>query len=72
MGWNEPLKFTLKELRARKNWTQIEAAREIGIAPQTYCSWENNFGMVRAKYAYKIAKIYGVKLDQITISHNDF
>ena len=34
-------KYSLKELRARKNWTQCETAKRLGISPQTYNAWEN-------------------------------
>lgn len=57
--------YTLKELRARKNLTQSQAAKELGISTQTYNSWESNFGKVKLKAASKVAEFYGVKLDQI-------
>ena len=59
--------YTLKELRARKNWTQQETAKKLGISTQTYNSWEANFGKVKIKDASEIARLFGVKLDQIQI-----
>lgn len=59
------MQYTLKELRARKNWTQEEAAEHLGISTQTYNSWEANFGKVKIKAAQEVAKLFGVKLDQI-------
>lgn len=57
--------YTLKELRARKNMTQSEVAFELGISTQTYNSWEADFGKVKLREANKVAKFFGVKLDQI-------
>lgn len=60
--------YTLKELRARKNWTQQEAAEKLGISTQTYNSWEADFGKVKIRAASNIARMYGVKLDQIKLN----
>ena len=57
--------YTLKELRARKNWTQEETANRIGISTQTYNAWEADFGKVKIAHASKLAKLFGVKLDVI-------
>ena len=57
--------YTLKELRARKNITQRQAAEKLGVSTQTYNSWESDFGRVKLKAALKVAEFYGVKLDQI-------
>lgn len=34
------MKYTPKELRARKGETQKMTAKSLGISYQTYCSWE--------------------------------
>lgn len=62
------MQYTLKELRARKNWTQQEAAERLGISAQTYNSWESDFGKVKIRAASNVAKMYGVKIDQIAFS----
>lgn len=38
--------YTLKELRARKNMTQADIAKEIGVSPQTYNAWEKSVSNV--------------------------
>ena len=35
------MKYTLKELRARKNWTQKETAKKLGVSTQTYNAYIN-------------------------------
>ena len=62
------MQYTLKELRARKNWTQQETAERLGISTQTYNSWESDFGRVKIRAASNVAKVFGVTLDQIKIS----
>lgn len=57
--------FTLRELRARKNWTQEVTADNLGISTQTYNSWEADFGKVKIRNANKVAKLFGVTLDMI-------
>ena len=59
------MKYTLKELRARKNWTQREAAAALGISTNTYTAWERDFGKVKARKAAQVADMYGVKVDDI-------
>lgn len=62
------MQYTLKELRARKNWTQQEAAERLGISAQTYNAWESDFGKVKIRAAANVAKLYGVKIDQIAFA----
>lgn len=59
------MQYTLKELRARKNWSQKETAKKLGISTQTYNAWEFDFGKVKARNAIKVAHLFGVKIDDI-------
>lgn len=61
----ENMKFSIKELRVRKDKTQAEAAKDLGITTTTYNAWENNFGIVKISNARKVAKYYGVTLNDI-------
>jgi len=62
-------KFSLKELRARKNETQLETAQGLGVAPQTYCAWEKKgISHVPVSTAYKIATYFGVTLDELELN----
>ena len=62
-------KYTVKELRARKNLTQAEAARELGISVQTYNAWERDISNVAVSKVQAVADFYGVKLGQIFFAH---
>lgn len=59
------MKFTLKELRARKDKTQIEVAKDLGIAYQTYNAWEQDLSNVGISKVYSLAKYFGVTIDEI-------
>lgn len=59
------MQYTLKELRARKGMNQSEVAKELGVSVQTYGAWEADFGIVKARNAVKVARFFGVKVDDI-------
>lgn len=47
------MKFSLKELRARKNKTQKEVAEAVGISETTYREWEHRPGIIMLNNACK-------------------
>ncbi|MBA8775960.1 helix-turn-helix transcriptional regulator [Staphylococcus schleiferi subsp. coagulans] len=57
--------LTLKEWRSRRNLTQPELAKRVGISPSTYNIWENNPEIIKPKDAFKIAKALMVSIDEI-------
>jgi DNA-binding XRE family transcriptional regulator len=59
------MKYSIKELRARKRITQKEAAKLLGISTQSYNRWENDFGVVKVRDAIGVANLYGVSLNDI-------
>ena len=54
------MQYSLKELRARKNWTQREAAAKLGISVQTYNAWEKDISHVAVGKVIAVADLYGV------------
>lgn len=61
-------KYTLKELRARKNMTQADIAKEIGVSTQTYNAWEKNVSNVSIGKVEALANFFGVTIGQIFLS----
>lgn len=59
------MKYTLKELRARKNWTQRETAAKLGISEQTYNAWEKDISGVAVSKVSALATLFGVQLTEI-------
>lgn len=57
--------YSLKELRARMNWTQAETAKKLGISTQTYNAWEKDIGHVKVSGALRVANLFGVTLNEI-------
>lgn len=62
------MKFTLRELRARKNKTQEEVARDLGISTPTYNAWEKDISNVSVSKVYAVAEYFGVTIDEVYIS----
>lgn len=62
---HEEMKYTVKELRARKNWTQRETARKLGVSEQTYNAWERDISRVAISKVQALAELFGVKIGQI-------
>lgn len=62
--------YTLKELRARKDVTQKQAAKDLGVSVQTYNAWENDLTNVRIGKVLRVAEYYGVKLDEIFLQRH--
>ncbi len=61
------MKYSLRELRARKNKTQKEVAESLGIATQTYSAWEKDLSNVGISKVYALADYFGVEIDEIKI-----
>ena len=61
----DEVRYSLKELRARKNMTQAEVAEELGISTQTYNAWERDFSNIAISKAVALADFYKVKVDDL-------
>ena len=61
------MQYSLKELRARKNWTQKETADRLGISVQTYNAWEKDVSRVAVRKVIAVADLFGVELSEIKI-----
>ena len=59
------MRYSLKELRARKNWTQRETAERLGISEQTYNAWEKDVSGVAISKVKALADLFGVKIGEI-------
>lgn len=61
------MKYSLKELRARKDETQKECADALGISITTYNAWEQDVSGVAIGKVIKLAEHFGVTLDEIKV-----
>lgn len=63
------IKFSLKELRARKNKTQEQVAKDIGVSTQTYNAWERDVSGVAISKVKALATYFGCRIDDIFFEH---
>lgn len=59
------MRYTLKELRARKNKTQTEVAIDLGVSLQTYHAWERDISNISVSKVLALADYFGVTLDEL-------
>lgn len=64
------MQYSLKELRARKDVTQAEAAKALGVSTQTYNAWEKDVSVVSIAKFCQIAKYFGVSITEIFLPNN--
>lgn len=57
--------YSVKELRARKNKTQREVAKDLGISTQTYNAWEKDISKVKISKVQALAEYFGCQLSEI-------
>lgn len=59
------MRYTLRELRARKGKSQTEVAADLGIAPGTYQAWEQDVSNVGIYKVKALADYFGVTISDI-------
>lgn len=59
------MQYTVKELRARKKWTQAETAVKLGVSRQTYNAWENGMDNLTVTKIKALADLFGVEFSEI-------
>jgi transcriptional regulator with XRE-family HTH domain len=52
--------------RARKGWSQAEAAEKVGVSPLTWSRWETGDQEIRTTNRMRIANVFGVSLDEVS------
>lgn len=55
----------IKELRKEKNITQDELGMAVGVTRQTVISLENGKYNASLQLAYKIAKYFGMQIEEV-------
>lgn len=59
------MKMRIKEARERAKYTQTELASLIGVAPNTFCGYENGLHDPRSKLLIKIAHECNTTIDYL-------
>ncbi|MBO8179294.1 MAG: helix-turn-helix transcriptional regulator [Archaeoglobus sp.] len=61
------MKTRIKEYRAKHNMTQEELAKKVGVRRETIVFLEKGKYNPSLKLAYRIAKVFNVKIEDIFI-----
>ena len=64
----ERQQFSLRELRARRGYTQGDMAKKLGVSLTTYNNWENNLNNVTIKKLKMIAEALEVSTSDIFLA----
>ena len=59
------MKYTLKMLRASKNWSQVTAAQQIGVSVDTWGKWERKRSFPDVLHIQRIQEVFNVAYDDI-------
>ena len=65
------IKNRLRELRARYGMTQEELAKRVGVTRQTIIAIEKGKYLPSLKLAFKIARAFGLKIEDVFIYEED-
>lgn len=61
------MRKSLSELRKTSGLTQIEVAKKLKVDQTTVSKWENGEALPRVEMLFMIARLYGVKVDNIKL-----
>ena len=57
--------YTLKALRANKDWTKKEAANAVGVSVETWANWEKKKTFPDVRHLQKIENVFSVTYNDI-------
>jgi len=61
---------SIKYLRKKHGYTQVEVAKKIGITQKSVSLYERNLNTPSAKNLVKLSKLFGITVDELL--HNDY
>jgi putative transcriptional regulator len=65
------MKNLLKDLRAERDWSQADLAEKLGVSRQTVNAIETGKYDPSLPLAFKIAKLFGKKIEEIFSPENE-
>lgn len=65
------MKNRLEELRASHQWTQQELADRLDVSRQTVISLEQGRYNPSLRLAFRIARVFGLKIEQIFLDEEE-
>ena len=64
-GRRDSMMYTLKMLRASKNWSQVTVAQQIGVSVDTWGNWERKRSFPDVLHIQRIQEVFNVAYDDI-------
>ena len=61
------MKTKIKELRAARNMTQVDLAKEVGVRRETIVFLEKGKYNPSLKLAHDIAQVFGMKIEEVFV-----
>jgi repressor LexA len=58
---------TIRQLREAREWTQVDLANKLDVAPSTVYNWERGKVEPRVSQLRKVADVFGVRMDEIAL-----
>ena len=55
----------IKELRLERGLTKVQLAKELSVNKRTILRWEQDMMCMSLRHAVKIAKFFGISLDEL-------
>ncbi len=62
---------TIRQLREERGWSQFDLALKVGVRPETVYQWETGRAVPKVLQLRKLAEIFGMSSDAITLVKRD-
>lgn len=62
--------ITMKAARVNAGFTQIDVAKALGVSSVTISNWERGSKSPTLYQAYKMARLYGITLNDFSLPEN--
>jgi transcriptional regulator with XRE-family HTH domain len=56
---------TIRQLRAERDWSQLDVAVRLGASVNTVYKWERGVARPRRKYQQRLTDLFGVSVEAI-------
>ena len=62
---------TIRELREERGWTQRDLAARLDVTVTSVSGWERRTGEPRASQLRRLARLFGVSMDEINFEADE-
>ncbi|WP_426454932.1 helix-turn-helix transcriptional regulator [Paenibacillus sp. S-38] len=65
------MKIRIRDMRAERSWTQEQLSERVGVSRQTIISIENGRYNPLLELAFKLAKVFRCRIEELFISEEE-